>query len=461
MNSLFFLELKLLIRERSAWILIALFIASLAYGIWNGSEVAGRTHENVTKIRAEAEKYETRRTTLLQTNQFNIRQLYFSRFWAILPPAPLPFLATGQSDISPGHEQVAVYKLSAPADSRSELDNPSHLMAGRFDLAFVRVWLFPLFLLAFVYDLISGDRESGTLRIALSQGTRPFSWLLRRALARALPILILALIATGFATSLGESDGASSRGVLTFLLVLVYGFFWIALSAAINSVASNASSSATLLGAAWVALVLVAPTLLNMAVETLHPTPSRPELVSVSRQASRDAEEQVDKLVESFYQEHPELAPASKRANAFAQRITIQGEIGQAIEPIHRKFDEQLRLQQANVNRWRFISPAIAAHEALTDLAGTGYWRYRAFRDQAVAFRQEVHDFVAPKFHKMQSVTRDEADAWPSFVFQEESDAVWQQRVHLGILGIFALALVLTVFAGWNLRAGRVGHVTS
>ena len=72
----------------------------------------------------------------------------------------LPLLATGQSDLSPGHETVVLWKLAAPADTRSELENPSHLMAGRFDLAFVLVWLFPLFLLALVYDLMAGDREA-------------------------------------------------------------------------------------------------------------------------------------------------------------------------------------------------------------------------------------------------------------------------------------------------------------
>ncbi|HHZ62426.1 MAG TPA: hypothetical protein EYN53_07250, partial [Dehalococcoidia bacterium] len=143
----------------------------------------------------------------------------------------------------------------------------------RFDLAFVIIWLYPLFLLAFLYDLMAGDRESGTLRLALSQGISPAGWLCRRALARSLPVLGLALVAT----LLAGSAGYELRLAVALAVVLIYGLFWATLAVAINAVSTSAASAASTLGAAWVALVLVAPTLINLAAESLYPTPSRPE----------------------------------------------------------------------------------------------------------------------------------------------------------------------------------------
>ena len=42
---IFLLELKMMARERAAWLLLALFAGALGYGIWNGSQLAERNSE--------------------------------------------------------------------------------------------------------------------------------------------------------------------------------------------------------------------------------------------------------------------------------------------------------------------------------------------------------------------------------------------------------------------------------
>ena len=380
--TLFKLEFRLLARERAAWVLLALFAAALVYGIWNGGRVAVRQREAATALTQDSDEFLSQVKQALGQQAIDPKAVAGRGTMAVLPPAPLPLLATGQSDLSPGHESVVLWKLASSGDTRSELENPSHLLAGRFDLAFVLVWLYPLFLLALVYDLMAGDRESGTLRLALAQGITAWRWMARRALARSLPLLMLAMLGTLAAGVFGGPGGVGSRLMLALAVVLAYGVFWVALAIAVNAVARSAASAATSLGAAWVLLVLVAPTLLNVTVETLYPTPSRPELVSAGRKASGDAEKRGGELLNSFYRDHPELAPPGQQADFAAQHLTVQTEVSRAVEPVRQKFDRQLALQQADVGRWRFASPAIATHEALTDLAGTGYWRHRAFREQ-------------------------------------------------------------------------------
>jgi len=460
-KNLFFLELKLLARERSAWLLCLFFAGALSYGLWNGALVAERTSQVGAELQKNADARWTQLREALSQRPIPPRNVAQQGSVAVLPPAPLALLATGQSDLSPGHQSLVLWRLNSPTDTRSELDNPSHLLAGRFDLAFVLVWLYPLFLLALIYDLIAGDRESGTLRLALSQGIKPCRWMARRALARALPILLLSLLATLAAGLLDDVGEMNLRLILALAVVLVYGLFWMALAALVNAVAQSAAGSATALGAAWVALVLVAPTLLNVAVETLYPTPSRPELVAAGREASGDAEKRGNELIDTFYRDHPELAPPGKRADFLARHLTVQSEVGHAVEPVRQKFDEQLARQQATVGRWRFISPAISTYETLTDLAGTGYWRYRAFREQVESFKHEISDFFTPKIHRQESVTSADADNLPHFLFREDPDEVWLRRVVTSLAGILAFAAVLGAWAMWNLRPARLGRITN
>jgi len=448
-------------RERGAWVLLGLLAGALVYGLWNGGGVAARQREAATALAQSSDEFLSQVKQALGQQAIDPKAVAGRGTMAVLPPAPLPLLATGQSDLSPGHESVVLWKLAASGETRSELENPSRLLAGHFDLAFVLVWLFPLCLLAMVYDLMAGDRESGTLRLALAQGITPWRWMARRALARSLPILALAALATLGAGLFSGTSGAGLRGVLAVAVVLAYGLFWVALAVAVNAVARSAASAATSLGAAWVLLVLVAPTLLNVTVETLHPTPSRPELVAAGRKASGEAEKRGGELLNSFYRDHPELAPPGQQADFAAQHLTVQTEVGRAVEPVRQKFDEQLAQQQAAVNRWRFISPAIAAHEALTDLAGTGYWRHRAFRDQVNAFKKSVADFYTPKIHLRQTLTMADFERLPRFAFREESTGAWLGRVSSGLLGMLALSALLSAWVWRRLSPARLGALAA
>jgi len=460
-SHLFRLEFRLLARERAAWVLIALFAVSLAYGLWNGARVARPHRETAIALTKDSVEFHSQVREALGQQVIDPKTVAGRGSVAVLPPAPLPLLAVGQTDLTPGHESVVLWKLAASADNRSELENPSHLLAGRFDLAFVLVWLYPLFLLALLFDLLAGDREAGTLRLALAQGATPGRWMVHRALARALPILALALAATLVAGFFGGSGGTFARVLMSAAVVLAYGLFWAALAVAVNVVSRSAAGAATALGAAWVLIVLIAPTLLNVAVESLHPTPSRPELIAAGRQASGDAEKRGGELLNSFYRDHPELAPPGEQADLAAQHLTVQSEVGRALDPVRQKFDQQLARQQTAVGRWRFLSPAIAMHEALTDLAGTGYWRHRAFREQVNEFKKTVSDFYTPKIHRREGLTLSDAERLPRFGFREEPAGAWFGRVGTGLVGMLVLTGALSMWTRRRFQPGKLGELAT
>ncbi|MFM1767967.1 MAG: hypothetical protein RJA22_496 [Verrucomicrobiota bacterium] len=459
---LFVLELRLLARERAALVLTTLFAAALAWGLWNGARVESRHREDATALAAASDQFLAQVRQALAQQAVDPRAVARGGSLVLLPAAPLGALAVGQSDLTPRHETLSVFRLRGAGDSSSsDLQNPSALLAGRFDLAFVLVWLLPLFLLALTHDLLAGDRESGTLRLALAQGARAWTWTIARAAARATPILALALLAT-LATGLagpGPGPAGATRLLLATAAVLAYGFFWVALALAVNVSARSAAGAAAALGAAWVLLVLVAPTLLNVAVETIHPTPSRPELVAAARRASSDAEKRGGEVLMSFYRDHPELAPPGQQADFAAQHLAVQEEVGKAIDPVRRRFDEQLALQQATVARWRAASPAIALQEALTDLAGTGYWRHRAFHDQVEVFKDTLLNYYGTRIHRRESLTAADLAALPRFQFQEEPAGAWRARASLSLAGILAATTLLAAYAGWRLRPTAAGRL--
>lgn len=86
----------------------------------------------------------------------------------LLPPGLLAPLAIGQSDLLPYYFKVSTDSRETIMAS-NEIENPNRLLAGRFDLALVLIFLYPLLILALTYNMLSVEQEQGTLALVLSQ----------------------------------------------------------------------------------------------------------------------------------------------------------------------------------------------------------------------------------------------------------------------------------------------------
>lgn len=86
-------------------------------------------------------------------------------------PQPLAAISVGQSDL---FTHVVKPKLYGEAEALgfSELSNPVQLLFGTFDLAFVITYLLPLLVLAVSYNVLSREREQGSLRLSLASQYR-------------------------------------------------------------------------------------------------------------------------------------------------------------------------------------------------------------------------------------------------------------------------------------------------
>src|SRR5260221_6359862 len=129
-------------------------------------------------------------------------------------PSSTAFLALGLRDAAPYVLRVRALALQAQLHE-GESFNPELALAGRFDFAFVLVYLVPLFLIALLYDLVSGERESGRLGMLQAMpGTGRRLWLRRAGLRSVLVLACVALPALAGALAGGAAAGGPSPGAL-------------------------------------------------------------------------------------------------------------------------------------------------------------------------------------------------------------------------------------------------------
>ena len=448
--------------------------AAIAYGAFNGSgwvrfqraaiaEALSEERERFERIRAEMPEVESGRKTVTAFADPRLPQAFGRNMgtrYAVMPPAPLGSLAVGQSDLYPYYFRVSTGSKESFLNN-DEIENPVHLLAGRFDLAFVFLYLYPLVILAFSYNLVSAEKESGTLALTMSQPVSLSRVVLAKVILRALFVLALAVVLSVAGVIVGGANPAG-EGVLWRLLLwagltATYGAFWFALAIAVNAMGRSSATNAMTLAGAWLLLVIVLPSVLNVAVKAAYPVPSRVELIQAIRVAGDEATRQGSKLLARYLEDHPELAPPSGGQPAgppdFGTLLVAVNEATERkVQPVLAGFDAQLANQQRMVERFRFFSPAIVAQAAFNDLAGSSAHRYQHFLRQVDTFHRQWREFFVPRILRKEKLSLADLDKLPAFVFREEATSAVTGRVSAAFAGLLILLLLAGIPAIAALR---------
>ncbi len=446
-------EWRSVMRDRATWVVLAVFAALVAYATIAGARavdveravIAAATAGEDARLdalrrdlAAIAAGGEVRHATDPRSPLLVGREL--GRRAAVLPLGPLAQVAVGQRDLSP---QVVEVSMDARREVTAADQGPARLSTGAFDLAFVLVFLLPLVVIALGYDLVAGERERGTLGLVLSQPVSLTRFVVGKALSRGLLLLgIAVVVGIGGPAILGGIGGAGVALAVYGALILAYTAFWFAATIAVNAYGRTAAGNALTLIGLWLGLVVVLPGLASVAVDAIHPPPSRALLVNRAREGAAEAEAKTTALEG----DHAEDA-ARRAARTGARAVDVQDDLAASLAPVLTSFGDQLARQQALVDRLRFASPAIVLHEALADVAGSSVRRNELFRAQIDAFQAEQRSFFGERVRDAAELGTADHEAMPAFTFREEPTGALMQRAALGLLGLAVPTLALGVLA--------------
>jgi len=464
-------ELRSLIADRSLWIVIALFAGIVGYALYNGvSWVRFQEQTLETVILEEETGIEELREALIATENgesegggspnpaipgavaaAGIR-------YATLPPGPLAAFSVGQSDIHPYYIRVSSRDDARSLVRNGELENPTNLLAGRFDLAFAIVYLIPLLILALTYNLLSGEREAGTLGMVTSHPVSLQTLAAGKGLLRAGLVIGLTLsFAILGSVVLGAIDhsNALSRFALWAIVISAYTLFWVSLALAVGSLGHSSAWSATALLTAWLGVVVVAPSAIHLAATILHPLPSRVEMVQAMRVASDEVNAAGNALLEQYFLDHPEMSALAGDADigdSWTRSWTVQQEISQRTAPVQDHFETQFARRQQLVSRYRFLSPALVVQEALNDLSGTGTARFALFRESVEAFHGEFTGFFLPRILQREQLTSADYLTIPRFSPPADPKGEIGLSVFAALAALLLPTALLTIVAYRRLR---------
>jgi ABC-2 type transport system permease protein len=368
---------------------------------------------------------------------------------AVSPPPPLAALTVGLSDLYPAAHTVSWWDTET-VSAAEPTESPLKLLTGSFDLAFVMLYLFPLFILALCFNLIAAEKEGGTLGMLLAQPITLRTLLAGKVLARAPLIFVPVVFFTAAGTLLSGIEVGMAATAWRLLgwaaVVALYGAFWFGLAVLVNGLGRTAATNAMTLLVCWLAFVVLLPTAVTLLATTLHPAPSRAEFVNAKRELPFEVEGMDEGLLrEQFFRDHPEFSRDWQYTDwglYGIANVAKEEEVERRLQATRRRFDEQLSRQEGVVNALGHLSPAILAQRALYDFAGAGADRRRHYLSQAKAYNREWKAHFWPAMFKGTPFSAADYDRLPRFEYREEPAGVAARRAFGPLLTLFVFASV-------------------
>jgi len=386
-------ELRLLLRQKLTIIALALLAVLTVAALLAGMAEVDRQRAAIAAIpAAQAEDIGAVADYVLQTEDAGSAAYYsFHPTWDA--PGPLAFAALGMRDVSPFILRVRSLGLEAQIHD-GDTFNPELALPGRFDWAFVLVFLAPLFVIALFHDLVSGEREAGRQRTleALPRGGKAL-WRRRTGLRLA---LLWALLGVPFAIA-AIAEGAGAVAIATALLLTgAYLLFWVGVAALVGRLRWSSTANAAALAGLWLVLVLVVPTLAHVVINRAIPVAQGAEIALAQRDAVNGAwdiprEETMDR----FYANHPEWADSAPLGPEFHYKwyLAFHQNGDESVAPQVRAYRTGLEGRDQAARALGWVLPPVGVQALLTRLADTDLTAQLAYQDRIRAFHERLRIF--------------------------------------------------------------------
>lgn len=386
-------EARLLLRQRLAIVSLGLLAVLTVAALVSGMAQVSRQRAAIAAIpAAQAEDIGAIAAWVNKEKDAGSAAYYsFHPTWDA--PSPLAFAALGMRDVSPYILRVRALGLEAQIYD-GDTFNPELALPGRFDFAFVLVFLAPLFVIALCHDLISGEREAGRWRTlaALPHGGAAL-WRRRTMLRVALLWAAIGVPFSIFALISGVAAGAI---IVILLLVVAYLLFWVGLTALIGRLRWSSVANAASLAALWLVLVLVLPTLGHVAINRAIPVNQGAEIALAQREAVNHAWDiPREETMRAFYASHPQWADSPPLGTAFHYKWYFAfHQVGdESVAGRARAYRQGLEARDRAARSLGWVLPTVGVQALLTRMARTDLAAQIAYRDRIRDYHRRLRQF--------------------------------------------------------------------
>lgn len=385
-------ELRLILRSRLSTSALLLLLVLAALAVWSGLDQVAHQRQTIDRLAVLHQQDVAAVADRYADSADAGSPAYYTFYNTWDPPSDTAFMALGLRDVAPYVLRIRALGLQAQLYD-GETFNPELALPGRFDFAFVLIYLAPLFAIALLHDLVSAERQSGRLRLLLSMPGGSRLWWRRAALRYGLLFACLALPLLAGALISGTAPLAIA---IALVISASYLAFWVGLSLLIAARGWSSVANATVLMGSWALLTLLLPTLANIVLSRAIPVHQGVDLMLAQREAVHGAwEVPREETMRRFFGSHPEWRDTAPLPDGFHWKWYFAfHQVGdESVAEQVRAYRAGLEARQQWTERLGWLLPGVGAQAVIHRVADTDLPAQLAYRDRIEAFHREMRDF--------------------------------------------------------------------
>lgn len=362
-------------------------------------------HSNISRQQEASKEYshEVRERWENQPDKHPHRMAHYG-YVAFRQPYPLSFFDFGVDSYVGKSVFLEAHKQNSVIFSEVSLSG-SLLRFGEITAGMIFQLLLPLLIFFLGFDVISKERENGTLKLLLTQG---ITWgeviigksigLFSVSLTLVTPSLLIGWVLIFLIDAGNEGYRICLRYGLLVAFYLMYFLVITLLAVLISAKSSNSRSSLTTMIAAWLIFTLVVPRVAQFIGHNLYPTPSKIEFDSKVEQDLLQLGDShnpndphfkhlKDSLMKAYNVDSVHQLPFN-----YSGFVMREGErLSSTAYAIHQQCLVKRYIEQQELFKYvAVINPYIAIKNISMCLSGSDYRAFNDFHNQTEVFRYQL-----------------------------------------------------------------------
>ena len=340
------------------------------------------------------------------------------------PPSPRSVFAAGVDPYLPDKMRTSRFGLFG-TDKETQVGNPHALLFGKADFRFSIAFVMSLVALIFSFSAVSGEREAGTLRLAIANAVPRSKILLSKIVGIYLALLIpltlsvlMALLVLEASPDISIVSPQTSPALLAILAVTcLFLLAMVNLGLCLSALTRRATHALVLAFFAWAILVLGVPKVSPMIADVIHPVESAGAFDSTKRLIAEDIDralvEETAAFKEKCYTKYgvptdsassaKEEVEAREKAEAELKQEYLllaeryQRRLAEELRRIEQDYRGRTKVRSALAMHLSRLSPACCYTYVVCGLSGTGLSEPENFLRNAQRYQDRVKQDIYDK----------------------------------------------------------------
>ncbi len=399
------------IRSREVLLSLVLILVLGLSGIFIGNRHLSERQHAIDEVK-DYQKAHFERHVSLHNDDLGLL-LYYVKFSFINPVNPLSGLSIGQSDVNPAIKRITIKTFEAQKHD-SDLINPMNLHSGNLDFSFVLIYLMPLLVIVFAFNVVSEETETGTWRLVSIQTRSKLGFVITKLSVRLL-LMVIVLVLLFSTAKVVLNVPFSTNLMLLFAMAFLYVVFWFALAFFVVCFKKPSGFNALLLLSVWLVMLILWPAGINAFMAFKYPVPEALN-TAIAQRDGYHTKWDTEKLptIQKFYDHYPQFKEYGYRTEGFnwLWYYAMQQMGDDDSQKERASLTAKIKLREERSREMASWIPNMHMQLAFNRVAGTSLDQHIDFLNSTEAFHEKLRLFFYPKIFEEQKA---ESIDWNQF----------------------------------------------